>query len=124
MNVSGHRISTTEVESALVSHPSVAEAAVIGRADAQTGQAIAAFVTLRGGRRRRGAGQELRDHVAKMISPIAKPASLLFTTTCPRPGRARSCAGCSRTSPRTSSSATPPRWPTPPGAGSARVVAR
>ncbi|MFA9446915.1 acetate--CoA ligase [Egicoccus sp. AB-alg6-2] len=85
MNVSGHRISTTEVESALVSHPSVAEAAVVGRADAQTGQAIAAFVTPRGGIEGDEAlAKELRDHVAKMISPIAKPASLLFTADLPK----------------------------------------
>ena len=85
MNVSGHRISTTEVESALVSHPSVAEAAVIGRADSQTGQAIAAFVTPRSGIEGDEAlGTELRDHVAKMISPIAKPASLLFTADLPK----------------------------------------
>jgi acetyl-CoA synthetase len=85
MNVSGHRISTTEVESALVSHPSVAEAAVIGRADAQTGQAIAAFVTPRGGFDGDEAlAKELREHVAKMISPIAKPASVLFTHDLPK----------------------------------------
>jgi acetyl-CoA synthetase len=85
MNVSGHRISTTEVESALVSHPSVAEAAVVGRADDQTGQAIAAFVTPRGGIDGDEAlAQELRDHVAKVISPIAKPASLLFTGDLPK----------------------------------------
>ncbi len=85
MNVSGHRISTTEVESALVSHPSVAEAAVIGRADPQTGQAIAAFVSPRGGIDGDEAlATELRDHVAKMISPIAKPASVLFTADLPK----------------------------------------
>jgi acetyl-CoA synthetase len=85
MNISGHRISTTEVESALVSHPSVAEAAVVGRADAQTGQAIAAFVTPRGGFEGDDAlAKELRDHVAKMISPIAKPASVLFTHDLPK----------------------------------------
>ena len=85
MNVSGHRISTTEVESALVSHPAVAEAAVVGRADAQTGQAIAAFVTTRGGvEENEDLARELREHVAKMISPIAKPASLLFTGDLPK----------------------------------------
>jgi acetyl-CoA synthetase len=85
MNISGHRISTTEVESALVSHPSVAEAAVVGRADSQTGQAIAAFVTPRGGIDGDDAlAKELRDHVAKVISPIAKPASLLFTADLPK----------------------------------------
>jgi acetyl-CoA synthetase len=85
MNISGHRISTTEVESALVSHASVAEAAVVGRADAQTGQAIAAFVTPRGNVEGDEAlATELRDHVAKVISPIAKPASLLFTGDLPK----------------------------------------
>ncbi len=85
MNVSGHRISTTEVESALVSHPAVAEAAVIGRADAQTGQAIAAFVTPRKGfDGDEQLAAQLRDHVATMISPIAKPASVLFTADLPK----------------------------------------
>ena len=85
MNVSGHRLSTTEVESALVSHPAVAEAAVIGRADPITGQAIAAFVTPRSGFEGDAAlAAELRDHVARMISPIAKPASLLFTGDLPK----------------------------------------
>lgn len=85
MNVSGHRLSTTEVESALVSHPAVAEAAVIGRADPITGQAIAAFVTLRQGfRETPELASELRQHVATMISPIAKPASLLFTAELPK----------------------------------------
>jgi len=85
MNVSGHRLSTTEVESALVSHPAVAEAAVIGRSDAVTGQAIAAFVTTRAGFEGDEAlARELREHVAKMISPIAKPASLLFTADLPK----------------------------------------
>jgi len=85
MNVSGHRLSTTEVESALVSHPAVAEAAVIGRADPLTGQAIAAFVTPRMGFEGDATlAAELRDHVARMISPIAKPASLLFTGDLPK----------------------------------------
>jgi acetyl-CoA synthetase len=85
MNVSGHRISTTEVESALVSHPSVAEAAVVGRHDQQTGQAIAAFVTPRKGIEENEAlADELRAHVATEISPIAKPATLLFTHDLPK----------------------------------------
>jgi acetyl-CoA synthetase len=85
MNVSGHRLSTTEVESALVSHPAVAEAAVIGRADPLTGQAIAAFVTPRSGFEGDEAlAAELREHVARMISPIARPASLLFTADLPK----------------------------------------
>jgi acetyl-CoA synthetase len=85
MNVSGHRISTTEVESALVSHPSVAEAAVVGRHDQQTGQAIAAFVTPRKGvEENESLADELRAHVATEISPIAKPATLLFTHDLPK----------------------------------------
>src|SRR5204862_4253452 len=74
MNVSGHRISTTEVESALVAHPSVAEAAVVGATDNTTGQAIIAYVTLRGGLA--VDEQVLRDHVAKEIGAIAKPKSI------------------------------------------------
>ena len=85
MLISGHNISTTEVESALVGHPLVAEAAVVGRADALTGQAIAAFVTLRGSTQ--GDQQlidELRDHVAGSIGPIAKPKSIVFTDDLPK----------------------------------------
>ncbi len=85
MLVSGHNISTTEVESALVSHPAVAEAAVVGRKDAVTGQAIAAFVTLRGGvEGDEGLLNELRDHVAQTIGPIAKPRSIVFTNDLPK----------------------------------------
>ncbi len=85
MLVSGHNISTTEVESALVDHPSVAEAAVVGKADPTTGQAIAAFVTLRGGTEPGDAlVEELRDHVAKLIGPIAKPKTILFTDELPK----------------------------------------
>jgi acetyl-CoA synthetase len=85
MLVAGHNISTTEVESALVDHPAVAEAAVVGRNDATSGQAIAAFVILRGGTEPSDAlAEELRDHVAKLIGPIAKPRSLLFTEELPK----------------------------------------
>ena len=85
MNVSGHRISTTEVESALVSHPSVAEAAVVGADDPTTGQAIIAYVTLRSGEAATDAkGQELRQHVAKTIGPIARPKTLVFTDDLPK----------------------------------------
>jgi acetyl-CoA synthetase len=74
MNVSGHRISTTEVESALVSHPTVAEAAVVGANDEMTGQGIVAFVILRkGSEDGPGVAKALRDHVAKEIGPIATP---------------------------------------------------
>ena len=85
MLVSGHNISTTEVESALVDHPAVAEAAVVGKEDATTGQAIAAFVILRSGVEPSDAlVEELRDHVAKLIGPIAKPKSVLFTEELPK----------------------------------------
>jgi acetyl-CoA synthetase len=85
MNVSGHRISTIEVESALVDHQSVAEAAVCGRKDERTGQAIVAYVTLKGGED--GSVEkleELRNHVAAKIGPIAKPANIVFTPELPK----------------------------------------
>jgi len=89
MNISGHRISTTEVESALVSHPSVAEAAVVGAADATTGQAIVAFVTVKGSvaddvSSGEAFAKELRDHVANQIGPIAKPRQILITPELPK----------------------------------------
>ena len=86
MNVSGHRISTTEVESALVSHPSVAEAAVVGANDATTGQAIVAFVIARGGAPRETDAliAELRAHVAKEIGPIAKPRQVFIVAELPK----------------------------------------
>ena len=85
MNVSGHRISTIEVESALVDHPAVAEAAVVGRADPISGQAIFAFVILRVGFEPTDAlATEVREHVGKVISPIAKPKYLMFTPDLPK----------------------------------------
>ena len=89
MNISGHRISTTEVEHALVSHPAVAEAAVVGANDDTTGQAIVAFVTVKGASDVEGeAGEklvaELRDHVAREIGPIAKPRQILLTPELPK----------------------------------------
>jgi acetyl-CoA synthetase len=89
MNVSGHRISTTEVEHALVSDPSVAEAAVVGASDATTGQAIVAFVTVKeptSGSESEGEGlvAHLRDHVASEIGPIAKPRQILLTPELPK----------------------------------------
>jgi len=85
MLISGHNISTAEVESALVSHPAVAEAAVVGRTDPTSGQAIAAFVILRAGHEPSDAlGEELRAHVAATIGPIAKPKTVLFTDDLPK----------------------------------------
>jgi acetyl-CoA synthetase len=85
MNVSGHRIGTMEVESALVSHPKVAEAAVVGRPDGITGTAIVAFVTpTQQAGTDSGLDAELRSHVASQIGPIAKPANIRFTEALPK----------------------------------------
>ncbi len=86
MNVSGHRLSTAEIESALVSHPSVAEAAVVGASDETTGQAVCAFVILRGDAEDHGEEtvQELRNHVAKEIGPIAKPRQVMIVPELPK----------------------------------------
>jgi acetyl-CoA synthetase len=89
MNVSGHRISTTEVESALVSHPSVAEAAVVGATDPMTGQGIVAFVIVRGHVADDEAHgdvlvQDLRNHVAHEIGPIAKPRQIFVVAELPK----------------------------------------
>ena len=89
MNISGHRISTTEVEAALGSHPKVAESAVVGAADATTGQGIVAFVILKGGVAEEDSGRtsivkELRDHVAHEIGAIAKPRQILIVAELPK----------------------------------------
>jgi acetyl-CoA synthetase len=89
MNISGHRLSTTEVEHALVGHPSVAEAAVVGASDETTGQAIVAFVTLKMSAEDASKDQiivieELRMHVAKVIGPIAKPRQIILTPELPK----------------------------------------
>jgi acetyl-CoA synthetase len=89
MNVSGHRLSTTEIESALVSHPFVAEAAVVGATDETTGQAVVAFVILRADQVA-NAGSEsevsavLREHVSKQIGPIAKPRQIMVVAELPK----------------------------------------
>ncbi|TCJ16172.1 acetate--CoA ligase [Rubrobacter taiwanensis] len=85
INVSGHRISTAEVESALVGHPSVAEAAVIGRHDEETGQAIVAYVILEGGHEGNDEmAQELRQQVRKVIGAHARPQEIIFTPDLPK----------------------------------------
>jgi acetyl-CoA synthetase len=87
MNISGHRISTTEVESALVSHEAVAEAAVVGAADEMTGQGIVAFVILRGGIPNVGGEElvkELRAHVTKEIGAIARPRQIMVVAELPK----------------------------------------
>ena len=108
INVSGHRLSTAEVESAIVSHERVAEAAVIGQQDEDTGQAITAFVTLSGHRRRRRRDgrrhPRARGEARSASSPGRSGSS--GPTTCRRRARARSCAACCATSPRGGSWAT------------------
>jgi acetyl-CoA synthetase len=89
MNISGHRLSTTEVEHALVGHPAVAEAAVVGASDETTGQAIVAFVTLKlsadvSDDDHAAVIHELRQHVARVISPIAKPRQIILTPELPK----------------------------------------
>jgi acetyl-CoA synthetase len=85
LNVSGHRLGTAEIESALVSHPAVAEAAVVGRPDEMKGQAVAAFVTLKGNYEESEALRvELRNHVGKVIGAIAKPDDLHFAPGLPK----------------------------------------
>jgi acetyl-CoA synthetase len=88
MNISGHRISTTEVEHAIVNHPSVAEAAVVGASDPTTGQAIVAFVTVRSAEEGKQTSESLtssiRDTVTQAIGPIAKPRQILYTPELPK----------------------------------------
>ncbi len=86
MLVSGHNISTTEVESALVSHPRVAEAAVVGASDPVTGQAIVAFTILRGEGEQEGddLAAELRNYVAQVLGPIARPRQMLVVAELPK----------------------------------------
>jgi Acyl-coenzyme A synthetases/AMP-(fatty) acid ligases len=85
MNVAGHRISTTEVESALVDHRSVAEAAVVGKKDEISGQAIFAFVILKADQEPSDAlALQLREHVAYVIGPIARPKFLMFVPDLPK----------------------------------------
>ena len=87
MNISGHRISTTEVESAFVSHDAIAEAAVVGANYEMTGRGIVAFVILRGGIESATGDalvKELRDHVAKQIGPITKPRQIMVVAELPK----------------------------------------
>jgi acetyl-CoA synthetase len=85
LNVAGHRIGTAEVESAIVSNSKVAEAAVVGRPDDLKGQALVAFVTLKGGvHPDPGLREELRQHVAKEIGPVAKPDDIRFAEALPK----------------------------------------
>ncbi|MGH2820461.1 MAG: AMP-binding enzyme, partial [Actinomycetota bacterium] len=85
MNVAGHRISTYEVESALVDHKAVAEAAVVGRRDPKQGETIVAFVTAKAGTEGdKGLMSELRDHVGKVIGKLARPHSIIFTEDLPK----------------------------------------
>ena len=112
INVAGHRLSTMEVESALVSHPLVAEAAVVGKPDDLKGQGIAAFVTLESGHaaQRGCSARSSAPTSPRRSAPWPARMRSASPTPCPRRAAARSCAGCSATSPRASKApATPPR---------------
>ena len=113
MNVSGHRISTTEVESALVSHPSVAEAAVVGRQrrDHRPGDHRLRHPARRA--RGRPTTRCCATTSATRSAPSPSRRRSSSRPTCPRPAAARSCAACCATWPKAATSATPPRWPTP-----------
>ena len=117
MNVSGHRLSTAEIESSLVAHPWTAEAAVVGAHDETTGQAVVAFVILRRARSRTSPTRQRHPTSFAGTSPRRSarspgPARCSSSTSCPRPARARSCGACCATSPRVARSATPPPSPT------------
>ena len=115
MNVSGHRLSTTEIESALVSHPKVAEAAVVGAKDEDTGQAVCAFVILRdeAGDGGEDIVEELRNHVRKEIGAIAKPRQIMIVPELPKTRSGKIMRRLLQaTSPRTARSATSPPSPT------------
>ncbi len=84
LNVAGHRLSTIEIESALVSHPQVAEAAAVGRPDEIKGEAVAVFVTLKNGKPSENLKQELKQHVRKEIGALAQPADVRFTNALPK----------------------------------------
>ncbi len=115
MNVSGHRISTSEVESALVNHHGVAEAAVVGAADETTGQGIVAFVILREGVENTGDVliAELKLRSPPTSAPSPSPVRSRSCRNCRRPGPARSCAASCATSPKAATSETPRPWSTP-----------
>jgi acetyl-CoA synthetase len=84
INVSGHRLSTIEIESALVSHPNVAEAAAVGRPDELKGQAVAVFVTIRDAEPSETLREELKLHVRKEIGALAQPDEIRFTNSLPK----------------------------------------
>jgi acetyl-CoA synthetase len=84
LNVSGHRLSTIEIESALVSHPAVAEAAAVGRPDDLKGEAVAVFVTLKNGHPTEALKKELKAHVRKEIGALAQPDDVRFTGALPK----------------------------------------
>ena len=115
LNVAGHRLGTIEIESALVSHPAVAEAAVVGRPDELKGEAVAVFVSLERASTADELKKALKDHVAKEIGAFAAPTTSASPTRCRRPAAARSCAACCATSPPAGRpSATPRRSRTTP----------
>ncbi len=100
LNVAGHRLSTIEIESALVSHPAVAEAAAVGRPHEIKGEAVAVFVVLKSGEANDDLRDALKKHVRKEIGALAVPDDLRFTNALPKTRSARSCAASFVTSPR------------------------
>ena len=115
INVSGHRLSTAEIESALVSHPAVAEAAVIATADDLTGQSVVAYVTLSSGIvPEPDLETTLREHVGRQIGKLARPGRIIWADDLPKPGPGRSCAGSCATSRKAGSPATSPPCGTHP----------
>ena len=122
LNVAGHRIGTMEVESALVDHPKVAEAAVVGRPHEIKGQAIAAFVTVKEGVSAVGEPGRRAEEArrAARSARLPGPTTSSSPPTCRRRGRARSCGGCCATSPKARRSATPRRWPIRPSSRSSK----
>ena len=115
MNVAGHRLGTMEIESALVDHPSVAEAAVVGKTARDQGPGDRRVRHPEGrarSRRRRAAGGAEAARGARRSAPSPGPTRSSSPPSCRRPAAARSCAACCATSPRAAPWATPPRWPT------------
>ena len=126
LNVAGHRIGTMEVESALVEHPAVAEAAVVGKTHELKGQAIAAFVTLREGlqAQQRARATSCGSSSPKKSARSPSPTTSCSPPTCRRRARARSCGVCCATSPRVARSATRRRLPIPTWSRRSRTSTR
>ena len=126
MNVAGHRISTYEVESALVDHSSVAEAAVIGKTHEIKGQGISAFVTLKEGIAAERRAERRTEEARRPRKSAPSPGPTIFSSppNCPKRAAPKSCAACCAISPKAASSATPPRSPIPQSSPSSKSSPR